>query len=590
MCRICTGDLFGLASARGNEVSRSRFLAGSSALAGLAAAGFASKAVAADAQPAMIFYGGPIITMENRNPNAQAIAISGGKIVAVGTLPDVIAAAGTGSRRVNLDGRTLMPGLIDPHQHPLPGGLMLTQMQDVSYDSYKTKAEVLAALKAKVAQTPSGQWLYAAYYDNVLQGGYLTMPELDRVSTAHNIFVYYVSMHTASGNTAAFKAAGVTASTGELPGGGHFGKNPDGSLNGMIYEMPALLKFLGGFPKLTPQLVGESVTKFLYQSAALGITMVHEAGALAPMPSVFDGYKAIMANSPVRYSVSPMVEYLSQTQQFIAPYGKPGADALEIPGSLLSFYAVKVVSDGSPQQETAFQTQPYLQSNSKGAPNFTAEQMNQMVLQIKRAGWPVSIHTNGDASLDMSLDAIESAYGSGPPAFGINRIEHCSVTRSDQLTRMKRLGIQPSHLMNNVYYYGAAYRDTIFGPERADRFNPAGEFLELGVPFSIHSDCPCSPAAPLREIGTAVTRICAIDGSVVGANQRVPLEAALKGMTIVAAQQCGLGDKTGSLEAGKYADLAILESDPRSVDPSKLGDIKVSETWVNGRKIVIPAS
>jgi hypothetical protein len=590
VCKRCIGDIFGIEAFYRKELTRGGFLAASAAAAGIAAVGAPNRALALTPRPATIFYGGAIITMDDRDKQVEAIAIGGGKILATGSLDHVKGAAGSGAQRINLDGRTLMPGLIDPHQHPIPGGIMLTQMANIGYDAYKSKADVLAALKARAAQTPAGQWIYAANYDNVLQGGDLTIAELDGVSTAHPIFAYYISMHAATGNSEAFKRAGVTASTGDLPGGGHFGKDSAGALDGMIYEPPALAKFVTGLPKLTMELVTSSVTKFLYQSAALGITMVHEAGAYAPSPNALEGYKAVMTNSPVRYSASPAVEFLDVANQFLAQYGKPGAEALEIPGTLLSFYAVKIVSDGSPQQETAFQLQPYLDSKSVGLPNYTADELGALVLKVKQGGWPVSIHCNGDASLERALVAIEAAYGPTPPPTGINRIEHCTLASADQIQRMKRMGVQPSHLMNNLYYYGAAYRDQIFGAERANRFNPAGDFFAAGVPFSLHSDCPCSPIAPLREISTAVTRICSIDGSVVGENQRVPLEAGLKAMTSVAAAQCGLGDKTGSLTPGKYADLVVLESNPLKTDPAKLGDIKISETWVAGSKIAIPAS
>jgi predicted amidohydrolase YtcJ len=585
MCKSCIGDLFGIEAFFRTEMTRVSFLAASAAAAGVAAAGLPRRGFAAEGDAATVFSGGPIVTMDEQMRLVEAVAISANKIVAVGTREEALAAAGSGARRVDLQGRTLMPGLIDPHQHPIPGGIMLTQMTDVGYDTYKTKAGVLAALKQKVAQLPAGQWIYAGYYDNVLQGGDLSMAELDSVSTQHPIFVYYISMHSATANTPAFKAAGVTSSTGELPGGGHFGKDAAGNLNGMIFEPPALVKFMGGLPKLTFDLVSSSVKQFLNQSAALGITMVHEAGAYAPTPDALEAYKAVMTASPVRYSASPAAEFLEVANTFVAPYGKPGARALEIPGTLLSFYAVKIVSDGSPQQETAFQTEPYLNSTSVGLANYTADELNALVVKVKQGGWPVSIHCNGDASLQRALDAIEAAYGSAAPPEGINRIEHCTLANAEQIARMKRLGVQPSHLMNNVYYYGAAYRDEIFGAPRANRFNPAHDFLAAGIPFSIHSDCPCSPISPLREIGTAVTRICAIDGSVIGEDQRVPLEAGLRAMTSVAAAQCGLGDKAGSLETGKYADLVLLEGNPLATDPAKLGDIKISETWVNGRKV-----
>jgi predicted amidohydrolase YtcJ len=578
-CSHCSGDLFGIGAP-----------AGSDAVAGVAGSGLSARGPTANGPPSTVFFGGTVITMDDGNAAAEAIAIAGNKILAVGTRAEVSARAGATAHSVDLDGRTLMPGLIDPHQHPLPGGLMLMHTLSLSFDTYKTKAEVLAALRGAAAKTPAGQWIYASYYDNILHGGYLTIDELDGVSSTHPIFVYYVSMHSATGNRMAFDASGISPTTRELVGGGYFGVDADGRQNGMIQEMPALMKFLVGFPKLTPAVIAESMTKFLYRSAALGCTMVHEAGAFAQTPAVFEGYKAMAANSPVRYSVSPMVDYLDQAMQFIASYGKPGAAAVEIPGALLSFYAVKIVSDGSPQQESAYQTQPYLKTSERGAPNYTADEMRELVMKVKTASWPVSIHCNGDASLEMALDAIEAAYGSAPAPSGINRIEHCTQARPEQIARMKKLGVQPSHLMNNVYYYGAAYRDEIFGAERAARFNPTGDFLASGVPFSIHSDSPCSPVAPLREIGTAVARVCAIDGSVVGPDQRVPIEAALMGMTVVAAAQCGMGNKLGSLEAGKYADLTILEDDPRETDPTKLGDVKVSQTWVNGKKIEIPTS
>jgi predicted amidohydrolase YtcJ len=587
VCRRCVGDVFGIEAFFRSKLSRSDFLAASAAAAGIAIARRPARTLAAG-QRATVFYGGTVISMDDV-PRAEAVAIAGARILAVGSKDDAIRAAGPQAGRINLDGRTLMPGLIDPHQHPIPGGIMLTQMMNAGYDQYKTKVDLLAVLKAKAAQTPPNQWIYAANYDNLLQGGDLTMADLDGVSTVHPIWVYYISMHSATANGLAFKLAGVTAATGNLPGGGHFGKDANGNLNGMIYEPPALAKFMIGLPKLTMELLAAATTRFLNQSAALGITMIHEAGAYAPTPNALDGYKAVMTNSPVRYSASPAVEFLDAAMQFMAPYGKPGAEALEIPGTLLSFYAVKIVSDGSPQQETAFQMQPYLNTTSTGDPNYTAEELNALVLKVKQAGWPVSIHCNGDASLQLALDAIEAAYGAAPHPTGINRIEHCTQAHPDQIQRMKRMGVQPSHLMNNVYYYGAAYRDQIFGAPRANRFNPAADFLAAGIPFSIHSDCPCSPVAPLREIGTAVTRICATDGSVVGEAEKVPLESALAGMTKVAAAQCGLGGKVGTLTPGKYADLVILEGNPLKTDPAKLGDIKISQTWVNGRKITVPA-
>jgi hypothetical protein len=145
--------------------------------------------------------------------------------------------------------------------------------------------------------------------------------------------------------------------------------------------------------------------------------------------------------------------------------------------------------------------------------------MKAMVAEVKAQGWPVSIHSNGDETLDIALDAIEAVYGAYPDT-GVNRIEHCTITRPEQIERMAKLGVQPSFLMNHVYFYGAAYRDQLFGPKRAARMDPAADCVRLGLPFTIHTDAPCSNIGTLQLVQAAVTRKCSVDGSVVGPNRR----------------------------------------------------------------------
>jgi predicted amidohydrolase YtcJ len=226
---------------------------------------------------------------------------------------------------------------------------------------------------------------------------------------------------------------------------------------------------------------------------------------------------------------------------------------------------------------TGAQTKPYLNTADKGTTNFTPAEILAFCQQARTIGWPILIHCNGDAAIDAALDAIETAYGAKPPQ-GINRIEHATMARQDQRDRMKRLGVQPTFLMNHVFLYGAAYQDQLFGPERTAFMDPAAACVKAGIPFTLHTDAPCSPAGPLRVVQAAVTRRCAIDGSIVGPDQAVTLNHALRAVTIDAARQIGLGDRVGTLEVGKEADLMVLESDPTRVDPAKIMDIKVSET------------
>jgi predicted amidohydrolase YtcJ len=417
-------------------------------------------------------------------------------------------------------------------------------------------------------------------FDNLLQGGDLSREELDSVSTTRPIFVWYTNGHDACVNSLALQLAKIPDDVGTLPGGGHFGRGQDGKLNGLVYEESAMLKVISaGMPKITPQLAYKAINQFLQSVAAVGNTLVHEPGTLRS--EWITPFTKIAAHAPVRTSASLMYEDMKGYE----PYRNLGIGprATQLPDTLFMLYGVKIVGDGSNQTRTGAQTQPYLDDTSSGTPNFDADQMKQMVADVKAAGLPVLIHCNGDRTIDLAMDAIEAAYGSSAD-FGINRIEHSTIMRPDQVTRMKKLNIEPSFLMNHVGLYGAAYRDQLFGPERAAFMDPAGACLKEGIRFTLHTDSPCSPLGSLRLVQTAVTRVCEFDNSVVGPDQSIPVQRALEAVTIDAARQLGLADRLGSLEQGKEADFTILEDNPLTVDHSKISAIKVSETWVAGGK------
>ena len=208
-----------------------------------------------------------------------------------------------------------------------------------------------------------------------------------------------------------------------------------------------------------------------------------------------------------------------------------------------------------------------------------------MCRAAKEAGWSILVHCQGDAAIDGVLDAIEAAYGPHP-ATGLNRIEHATMARQDQLERMQRLGVEPSFIPDFLHLYGAAYRDQIFGPARAEFMVPVAAAARAGVAFTLHSDAPAAglPINPLRHVQTAVTRRCLTDGSRIGPGLAVSVQAALEAITVAAARQIGLADALGTLEPGKEADLTILARDPCTVDPDTIAAIGVSETWVAGEK------
>jgi predicted amidohydrolase YtcJ len=579
MCRWCVRSRLADRLTAGFVPSRRQFMA--YAASGVAAAGTGLRAQAAGGAE-VIFHKGPIYPMAAGPARVEALAIGGGHILALGAAAEVMGLAGPATRIVDLGGRTLLPGLIDPHNHTVLASLLEDLLTDVGAARFKTRAEALAALKGLAAKTPEGGWIAAGFFDNLLQGGDLSMAELDAVSGVHPVFVLYVNGHVGAGNTMAFARAKIAETVGVLPGGGHFGRGPDGKLDGLIYEEPALLRFLDQVaPPPTPALMAKAIAAYAGKAAAAGLTTLHEPGTVKP--EWVEPLARLSTTLPIRLSASFSTDMIEAARPFAAL--GPSTRARRIPGSRFSLFGMKFWADGSNQAEMAAQTTPYLHSKSRGKANYTPAEMAALCGKARDAGWPILIHCQGDAAVDDALDAIEAAYGAHP-ASGLNRIEHATMARPDQIARMKRLGCEPSFITDFVHLYGAAYRDAIFGPKRADFMVPVGAAAKAGIGFSLHSDNPAAglPLNPLRHVQTAVTRRCVTDGSVIGADLALSVDQALRGITVNAARQLGLGDAIGSLETGKEADLTLLESDPHAVDPEKILSIKVSETWVAGEK------
>jgi predicted amidohydrolase YtcJ len=589
MCRGCfnqfflrdefhSGGIAGLLGKAGGMPTRRAFMAYSVGAASALGTVGAAPAFVANEGADLILRGGTVLPLPGATA-ASAIAIKGGKVLAVGDESALLGLKTGDTKVVDLAGRTLLPGLIDPHNHTILASLIFELLDDVGYANYPTREKLVAHLKQEAASTPKGQWVVGSNFDNLLQGGDFTLQELDAISSDHPIFVWYTNGHDACANSEALKVAGIPEDIGDLPGGGHFGRGADGRLNGLVYEESAMLKFAVHFlGKITPDVAAKAVTDYARHIASVGNTMLHEPGTIRS--DWIEQFAKLSNTLACRTSASVMFDDMKG----LTPWRSLGlGKGAPVENSLFSLYGVKIVGDGSNQTETGAQTKPYLNSASKGSPNFDAAEMKQMVAEVKAFGLPVQIHCNGDYTIDIALDAIEAAYA-GSTDYGVNRIEHSTMARPDQILRMKKLNVQPSFLMNHVRFYGAAYRDQIFGPERAAFMDPAGACVKAALPFTLHTDGPCSPPGPLTLISTAVTRRCTIDNSVVGPDQAVSLDDAIRAVTIDAARQLGQGDRLGSLEKGKEADFTILESDPYKVSPDSIADIKVSETWVAGER------
>jgi predicted amidohydrolase YtcJ len=322
----------------------------------------------------VIFRRGNIVPVTSESW-AEAIAISGGKIVKMGADADIMSLANKNTKVIDLQGRTMLPGLIDPHNHTVLSSLYLELLTDVGYLKNRTRADLISNLRQLADNTPEGQWVMASNFDNLLQGGDLSRELLDSISTTRAIFVWYTNGHDAAVNSLALQLAKIPENVGAMPGGGRFGRGPDGKLNGLVFEVSAMLKVVSvGLPKITPQLASNAITKFMHKAAASGNTLLHEPGTLES--SWIEPFTKIAAQAPLRTSASLMFEDMKGFE----PYRSLGlgARATQLPETLFMLYGVKIVGDGSNQTRTGAQTKPYLNETSAGDPNFNSEQMKQM--------------------------------------------------------------------------------------------------------------------------------------------------------------------------------------------------------------------
>ncbi|MEG0028123.1 MAG: amidohydrolase [Aurantimicrobium sp.] len=539
----------------------------------------AGKTVGASAEILVV---GTIATGNPAAPLAEAMAISGGAIIGIGALKDVEGLVDSSTKTVKPEG-VVVPGLIEPHMHIWTSLLNLT-WTDVSHEVCATFDDVVAVLKTAAAATPAGQYVLGKLFDPSLFPGEpdLTLDILDQISPNNPVIVMNASMHYLYANTAAFAAAGITYDTPD-PVGGNFGR-ADGKLTGVIGEAPAMMMVLATFPKPSAQELAAGITEILTECAKQGVTSLREGatGTLAGVSELamlhqLNGAKRL----PVRVSTAQFAIMAGKTPEQVAQTWKDAGVTPFSGDEMVRADAWKVVADGSNQGRSGYFMQPYLGENNGGHGNWTPETLRGAIRAGLNDGWQINLHTNGDAAVEMALEAMEEILPGSANADLRHAFVHYSVTTDDQLARTAKLGISATFLMNHVLYWGAAFRDTILGAERADRLDRVASAIKAGINVSLHSDYNVSKVHPLLSAQTAVLRRLQADGSVLNAAESATPAQALAAITRDAAWQIHADDR-GSLEVGKRADYAVLDSNPWTSDPESWDKIVVNETYIDG--------
>lgn len=547
-----------------------------------------------------IFRGGTILTMDDGQPRAEALAVAGGRVLAVGTDVEVMATRGEDTIVVDLGGHTLLPAFVDAHGH-FANALQIVNWANVSGEPagpVTCIADIQRVLVdfAATNAVPPHEWVVGYGYDmsNLSDGRHCTRDDLDAALPDHPVMLIHSSNHGAVLNSRAFAAVGYDAST-PTPRGGLILRKPGGNEpEGLIMET-AFVPIFADMPQPSPDdlLATFDAAQQLY--ASKGTTTVQEGATHAKDLALLRAaaeqgrlYLDVVA-VPLVLEVPKLVkEYFADFRGGPTELPDTAAESFGTYRNRLKLQGIKCIVDGSPQGKTAFWTEPLLtpgpngETNWRGQPVFPKELIETMVKQIADAGIQIFCHCNGDAAIDLMIDACRAA---GMTAGDDRRtvVIHSQFMRPDQLDDYVELGLSPSFFTAHAYFWGDLHEQNL-GRERSHYLSPMASAVRAGLHCSNHNDFSVTPIDPMRMVWTAVARTSR-SGVVMGPDERVDPWQALKALTIEAAWQIREEHDKGTLEVGKLADLVILDRDPTAVPTDEILDIAVVETFKEGRSV-----
>ncbi len=522
-------------------------------------------------EPELILYNGNIITIDDRLPYAQAVAISDGRFLAVGANDQIQALATGRTKKIDLGAKTVVPGFIDAHCHPAVAGRMHLRQVDCDLRSI---AAIQEKIRERAAKTPPGQWVLGFKYDDTKtsDGRPLTVQDLDGATTERPVYIQHRGGHTAYANSLAFKMAGVDANTPD-PQGGKFDRDPQTkALTGRIAERATDV-----FNKLIPENYSrddyrEGVKLISRMLSRTGITSVHDAfGTHDDLRAYQDARDA----GDLSVRVYCLIGYQDIDRMLAAGIRTGFGDEWVRVG------AMKLVADGSISERTARLSQPYVgRPNDFGIEVMTEDELYDKAKKAHQADWQIGTHANGDVAIDTVLRVYERLQRERPRRDPRFRLEHCTVVNDSLVQRIKALGAVPTPFATYVYYHGEKMRN--YGPERLNHMFALRSFLDAGIRAAPGSDYPPGPFEPMMALQSSVTRTD-MKGNVWGPQQKISVAEALRVQTLHGAYASFEERVKGAIERGKYADLVVLGRDPLKEDPSSLVSIPIERTMAGGR-------
>jgi predicted amidohydrolase YtcJ len=538
-----------------------------------------------------IFTARKVVTMNPANPEVQAVAVRDGRILCAGSLQECQAwgPAEVDDRFAN---HVIIPGFVEAHGHTADSASEL--MPYVGYHPYplsdgrtttpiRSYDDLIERLKTEDSTLPPGEPLVANGFDPIYFPDLprLSKRELDQVSSTRPVFVRHASGHLATVNTALLEAEGITKDS-PTPG---IGRDTDGELNGELQEAPAMTLATAAFEKLMAAGLGaRPIEIHAAMCRNAGVTTSTELiGMLLIAPDQVKVWQDTV-NAPtfparmVLYNLPVMpgstVDYNAVADAAVR-LREIESDKLRAPG-------VKLVADGSIQGWTAVVMDPgYFTGEDHGLLMFSPEDMLVAVRAFHARKLNVHCHANGNGAVQMFIDAVEEVVRTDAWLDHRHVVQHSQMTTAAQYRRMGRIGLCANIFTNHIWYWGDQHYDFTMGPERTRGMWACRTALDNNVPLSFHSDSGVTPVGHLMTMWCAVNRVTP-SGRVLGEYEKITPYEALYAATIGGAFQLHMDHEIGSIEAGKFADFAVLKDSPLDVDPMGIRDIEVWGTVVGG--------
>ncbi len=518
-----------------------------------------------------LFYGGNILTMDEPL-YADAILVDNGMILALGT-EERLRGIAPDCEEVDLKGATLMPGFIDAHSHFFQ---VATSLLQVSVNGLDTPEKIGACIREYMREhkIKPGEWVNVRDYDNNLMPGlkHPTIEQLDAYAPENPLAIYHKSGHMGLMNTMALERLGIHVDT-VAPEGGRI-EVVDGKLTGYLEEN-AFIESIKRIPLPGVEQLTDAFVRAQDKYASYGITTIHEGMVVTQMLPM---YEMLIQQDLLKLDLMlyPNIQSFDASVQML--HNMPPQNRVKVAG-------VKIFLDGSPQGRTAWMREPYQGEDSYcGYGTLTDEVVTASFEKAAELGTQLIGHCNGDRAAQQFLDCLEQAEKTHPQLRDLRPvIIHGQLMGKDQLPRVTELGAMVSFFVAHVYHWGDVHLRN-FGIERASHISPAKSALDADVKFTFHQDAPVIEPDMIETLWCAVNRKTKGDVTL-GAEEAISVMDALRAITVNGAYQYFQEERKGSLAPGKQADFVILDRDPLQTDKTQLRDIRVLQTYKDGKCI-----